>query len=140
MYLRGNHSGDANEARAESELRQLVCHRVGSIASDRGMPKKEGQEGSGVFVPSPAANAVLTALFGAEVVGALYALSAGARARIAAPRDPLCSPPRVHGRAPSLRRRGTAVLSARAEDVRRRTRCGVPADLPSDQPREDDLG
>jgi len=42
------------------------------------MPKKEGQEGSGVFVPSPAANAVLTALFGAEVVGALFALSAGA--------------------------------------------------------------
>jgi len=47
------------------------------IPSDGGMPKKEGQEGSGVFVPSPAANAVLTALFGAEVLGALYALNAG---------------------------------------------------------------
>ena len=72
------------------------------------MPKKEGQEGSGVFVPSPAANAVLTALFGAEVVGALYALSAGARApallRLATPcarhREPTGARPRCAGAVP----------------------------------------
>ena len=72
------------------------------------MPKKEGQEGSGAFVPSPAANAVLTALFGAEVVGALYALSAGARApallRLATPcarhREPTGARPRCAGAVP----------------------------------------
>ena len=87
-----------------------MCHRctLCSIASGRGMPKKEGQEGSGVFVPSPAANAVLTALFGAEVVGALYALSAGARApallRLATPcarhREPTGARPRCAGAVP----------------------------------------
>ena len=72
------------------------------------MPKKEGQEGSGAFVPSPAANAVLTTLFGAEVVGALYALSAGARApallRLATPcachREPTGARPRCAGAVP----------------------------------------
>ena len=59
--------------RSSSTLGGAHC----SLPSDGDMPKKEGQEGSGVFVPSPAANAVLTALFGAEVLGALYALNAG---------------------------------------------------------------
>ena len=104
------------------------------------MPKKEGQEGSGVFVPSPAANAVLTALFGAEVLGALYALNAGVvQALCCASRPPVLAAA-THRRTPLLRRRDTAVLPARAEDVRCRAGCGVPADLPSDQHREDGLG
>ena len=99
MYSKGAPTGTYNsDGVTERCLADRACTRThvrGDAlvhSSDGGMPKKEGQEGSGVFVPSPAANAVLTALFGAEVLGALYALNAGVvQARCRARLPNLCA-------------------------------------------------